>query len=131
MKKLLILFFFSIFLASPIKTQASVRSDSTVHGFAAVGALGIPASFRVGGKNFEIGMLTRGVFGTLWNIDLGPKLYSSMGIGINSGGVGIYGGLGAELWKMWILGIRVEAGAFVNIRNDSSGSLLLGANIGF
>ncbi len=93
--------------------------------------MAIPGSFRVGGKSFEIGMLTTGVYGLLWNIDLSPKIYSSMGLGINSGGAGLYGAIGLEFWKIWLIDFRLEAGAFVNYRNDSSGNLLLGVNIGF
>lgn len=114
----------------PEAYAGSPRRDADYfHVFGGVGALASPTSLRLGGREWEAGLLGNSVPGIIVLKNLHPSFYCAYGLGYTDN-VGLYAGLGAEFLKLWIVGIRFEAAAFSSINNHSEGFLTLGIDLG-
>lgn len=118
-----------LFIAPDAQATSPRREAEYFHLFGGVGALASPNSLRVGGKEWEMGLLGNSIPGIVALKNLHPSFYCAYGLGV-SDGAGLYVGLGAEFLKLWIVGIRFEAGAFSSLNNNSEGFLTLGIDLG-
>lgn len=132
MKKLIpLIFILTILTAIFSEAQAGTprRDADYFHIFGGVGSLATPNSLRIGGREWEAGLLGNSVPGIIALKNLHPSFYCAYGLGYTDN-VGLYAGIGAEFLKLWIVGIRFEAAAYSSIDNHSEGFLTLGIDLG-
>lgn len=138
MKKLLLILLASsmVHLTAYADTSTSVRPDARYgHIFGGLGEAWAPAVYRIGGKNFEAGILRPGLVGAVYIQDISKRFYVAFGGGfyseLNLSHLSPYAGVGADFWKLWLVNFRFEAGMFSNIKNYTAGNLTFGINVGF
>ena len=129
MKKLIPLIFLLLCFFPAAQAGSPRRDADYFHLFGGVGSLASPSSLRVGGREWEAGLLGNSVPGIIALKNLHPSFYCAYGLGYTDS-VGLYAGMGAEFFKLWIVGIRFEAAAFSSINNHSEGFLTLGIDLG-
>lgn len=133
MKKIILL----ISLVAMSHSFASPR-DKAKLGHIMVGVSGnvSPATFRIGGKAWEAGLLASGVAGIMGMTSIGGSGYAGLGIGVNyDSALAFYGALGADLWDFSLFAIesavRVELGASTDTNNLTTGHMVIGFTFGY
>ncbi len=129
MKKLIPLIFLLSFFFSTAQAGTPRREAEYFHVFGGVGSLATPNSLRIGGREWEAGLLGNSVPGIVALKNLHPSFYCAYGLGYTDN-VGLYAGMGAEFLKLWVVGIRFEAAAYSSLNNHSEGFLTLGIDLG-
>jgi hypothetical protein len=114
-------------------TLIALQSPAKRDGFTAYVAMGItytPSSFRIGYKDWELGMLNQ-AFGINKIFDINDSFYSSLGV-VNTppGQPGAFSAMG---WRthLWFIPIRMELAAYMDFRGTGYASGLIGVSYGF
>ena len=110
-------------------TQASAKPDS-VHAYVAMGITYTPKSFRIGYKDWEVGMLNQAIgFDKIFDID--SNFYSNLGfVYAPSGQPGVFTSMGWKA-KLWIIPFRSELAAYMDFAGNGYASGLIGVTYGF
>jgi hypothetical protein len=113
------------------RAQAAGRQSAQVgHFFGAVGLLLGPASFRIGRRKWEFGLLNSKVIGVNKIMNVSKNLYGALGLGFYGGNrPGVFAGVGYEFMDYKWINLRFEANGMVSYKNNSYAELLLGASL--
>ena len=108
-------------------TLQAAEKESFFHFYGALGQIYSPASFRVGHKTWEGGMLNSKSFGFNKLLYKGPY-YAGFGMVLTqNASLGLYGSLGYEYYFWKLFSFRFEANATSSYDNYGYGELLVGA----
>lgn len=125
MRKLIFVILF-LLLSSNLR---AVEKEKFLHIYGALGQLYNPASFRIGHKTWELGLLNRTSIGLAKLLYKG-NIYAGFGpiISINSS-FGVYGSVGVDIPFLKLFSFRAELNGTNSIDNYGMAELLLGATI--
>ena len=143
MKKILLIIFILLSLFSSISSWASssensVRVDARYgHFHLGFGEAYSPVDYRVGSRDWEVGIFHGRILGGVSLYELSPHFYFAIGAGLYLGEklsfrtLSIYSAVGADFWKLWLLNFRSEIGMYTNAANYTGGKIMLGLSLGF
>ncbi len=142
MKKILsliiLIFIFCCFSAFASSQDNSVRVGARYgHFHLGLGEAYAPVDYRVGSRDWEVGLFHGRILGGVGLYELSPHFYFAVGAGFYMGEnlsfrtLSLYSAVGADFWKIWLVNFRSEIGMYTNIANYTGGKIMLGLNIGF
>ena len=97
-----------------------------------VGNLLSPYSYRVGGKSWELGVLTSNQLGFVKSMQVSKKVFASLGPtwSLVDDSLGMFGSGGVEFIHLKWIELRFEVYGAVSVENYNEAGALFGVNIG-
>lgn len=117
-------------LPTAILAEGGRKSARLGHVFGGLGLLYSPASLRVGGATWEVGLLNSRSFGIATLNNFSANSYASLGVVVmTANNPGIFAGVGTEFWNWRLINFRLEANAAVSQRNQNHAEILFGISL--